>query len=148
MVAPVELQDGDVLQRGDEVSFDSGHTWRPTPLVGATVRRGVAQVRYRRPVQPEGPQSQTQFLPRQAAVSPTLESDVLRSIIAKEAEHVAVIEENNRGRDRAVDLGVELRVLRNNFASRFRDRLFIVGARVIDTGEGKYSARGAEVVSA
>lgn len=144
MVTVSELQDGDVLQRGDEVSFDNGWTWKRTPLVGATVDCGVNNVRYRRPLRPEGPQSQTQFL--QAAVT-SLESDVLKQIFSKESEHVAVIEQNNRGRDRAVDVGVELRKMKESFAGRFRDRLFIAGDRVVDTSDGKYSARSAEVVA-
>jgi hypothetical protein len=149
MVA-LALDETAVLRRGDEVSFDNGASWKHAPILGIRASPGVAGLRYRRPILDPPIQQQTQFLHRASAQTPavsSLESDTLKQILAKESEHVAVIEQNNRGRDRAVDLGIELRRMRESFAGRFRDRLFIVGDRVIDTSDGNYNARSAEVVS-
>lgn len=136
-----DLPCDDVTERGDEVSFDNGVTWKPVPIVGILAYTGVNGLRYRRPAPV---QQQTQFL--RAAVS-SLESDRLRAILAKESEHVAVIQANNRDRDRANGIGQELRLLQENFARSFRDRVFIVGNRVIDTDNGTFSVRIAEVVA-
>lgn len=138
-----DLNDGDILQNGDQYLHENGQ-WYPTIIVNSRVTTGLTIKRYRRPVFESGPQHQVQFL--QAAVT-SLESDSLKRILEKEDEHIAVIEANNLGRDRAVALGQELRLLQENFARSFRDRVFIVGNRVVSIDNGKFTVRGAEVIA-
>lgn len=182
MVAPRtyrDLDEDEKTERGDEVSFDSGHTWEPVYFVNRPANGGINRLRYRRPIPVQ--QQTTDFAAtmghginctclqgifpcvfhfrdneavvdklrgEKAAVTPTtLESDRLRAVIAKESEHRGIVEANTIGRDRAVDLGRELQLLRNNFARAFPDRLFIADDRVVSTDDGRYEARSAEVVS-
>lgn len=135
----------DQLFIGDQYSLNEGKNWHDLNsvdqlgfVIGNRYRRRVVVV------------AET-FMPGASlvmAAAPTPDSfHDLRLILDKEQEHILLIEENNSRRDRSLDLGQELVSARKQFAERYRDRLFVIGGRLIGTEAGTWVSKPVEVVA-
>jgi hypothetical protein len=139
-----ELAHGEVIERGDE--FEVWGEWVKTMCVGKKVGDQRTAIRYRRKIDSSAANLTSFF---QLHNPPPIDTahEQLTALLAKEAEHIALVEEGNRLRDKTIDLGQEVNALRAAFADKHRDRLFVVGGRLFDTTGGKLTDKPVENVT-
>jgi len=136
-----ELALGEVIECGDEcVGLDG---WEQTSCAGKKVGDAWTAGRYRRKI--DSNPNREFFKIHNPPPTDTAHEELI-ALLEKEAEHIALVEEGNRLRDKTIDLGQEVNALRAAFADKHRDRLFVVGGRLLDTTGGKLTDKPAEIV--